>query len=403
MQQLTLLHKDFAKELPYIHKTRLNCLMSICTTAATSNKLFLTGLGRAISSATKTSSNIEKVNRLLGNTHLHFELRGFYHSMACRLIPNWMSPWIHVDWSCINPTTNLYLLRASLSVKGRSIVLYEECHPKKKENNHATHQQFLKSLKAILPSCATPIVVTDAGFRAPWFAAVRQMNWHFVGRLRNKNLILMEDTDNWQLSSLFFGEATGKPTYLGHALLTEERQVPGHLVLYKGKSKNRHKRNCNKKISASSKSKRHSKAAKEPWLLVTSLRRARDNPKHIVNIYRQRMRIEENFRDTKCPHYGLGLKDSLTRTPERMAILLLIAAVATFAAWLAGISTIAQGKAADFQAHSAKFTTALSIVYLGREAIKKQQHYISKAQLRIAAEILLQMVIDTQLEQPIYD
>jgi len=402
MQQLSLLHKDFSKELPFIHKTRLNCLMSICNTAAITNKLFLTGLGRNHSSATKTSSNIEKVNRLLGNRHLHCERWGFYQSMASRLIPKWMNPWIHIDWSCINATTNLYLLRASISVTGRSIVIYEECHPKKKENNQAVHQQFLKNLKTILPPCGTPIIVTDAGFRAPWFIAVRQMGWHFVGRLRNKNLILMEDTETWQLSSLFFEQATGKPTHLGHALLTEEKQLPVHLVLYKGKSKQRHKRNLNKKISASGKSKRHSKAAKEPWLLVTSLSQARENPKHSVNIYRQRMRIEENFRDTKCPRYGLGLKNSLTRTPERMGILLLIAAIATFAAWCAGINTIQQAKAADFQAHSAKFTTSLSTVFLGREVIKKQG-FISNSEWVLAGKILLQMVINTQLEQGTYE
>jgi len=402
MQQLSLLHKDFAKELPFIHKKRLNSLIDICSTAASSNKLFLTGLGRNIPSATKTSSNIEKVNRLLGNKHLHLERNSFYQLMASRLIPKWMSPWIHVDWSCINPTTNLYLLRASLSVTGRSIVLYEECHPKKKENNPAVHQQFLKNLKAILPSCATPIIVTDAGFRTPWFIAVRQMGWHFVGRLRNKNLILMEGTETWQLSLLFFEKATGKPVHLGQALLTEEKKVPIHLVLYKGKSKNRHKRNLNKKPCTSSKSKLHAKAGKEPWMLVTSLPQSRDNPNHIVNIYRQRMRIEENFRDTKCPHYGLGLKDSLTRAPERMAILLLIAAIATYAAWLAGISAIQQGNAPDFQAHSAKFTTSLSIVYLGREVIKKQCQ-LSNAQWLLAKDILLQRVINTQLEQGTYD
>lgn len=402
MQQLSLLHKNFAKELPYIHKTRLNCLMRVCHTAVLSNKLFLTGLGRKITSTTKTSSNIEKVNRLLSNKHLHVESLAFYRTMAARLIPRWMSPWIHVDWSCINATTNLYLLRASLSVKGRSIVLYEECHPKKKENNHAVHQQFLKHLKDTLPPCAPPIIVSDAGFRAPWFIAVRQMGWDFVGRLRNKNLLRVESEAHWQLSSLFFEQATGKPKHLGQALLTEDKQVPVHLVLYKGKSKNRHQRNINKKISASGKSKRHSKAAKEPWLLVTSLLHTHDNPNHIVNIYRQRMRIEENFRDTKCPHYGLGLKASLTRTPERMAILLLIAAIATFAAWLAGIFSLHQGTAADFQAHSAKFTTSLSIVYLGREVIKKIG-YIPNSELILTENILLQMVIDTQLEQGKYD
>jgi hypothetical protein len=402
MQQIILLHKKFEKELPFIHKTRLNCLMSLCITASTSNTLFLTGLGRNLSLPTKTSSNIEKVNRLLGNKHLHRERVAFYLSMGMQLIPRWMSPWIHVDWSCINPTTNLYLLRASLSVKGRSIVLYEECHPKKKENNHTVHQQFLKNLKAVLPLCKPPIIVTDAGFRAPWFIAVRQMGWHFVGRLRNKNLVRLEESPTWQLSASFFEQATGTPTHLGQALLTEEKQVPVHLVLYKGKSKNRHKRNINKKICASGKSKKHSKAAKEPWLLVTSLPQTRDNPSHIVNIYRQRMRIEENFRDTKCPHYGLGLKKSLTKDPRRMAILLLIAAIATWAAWLAGLITILAGNASDFQAHSAKFTQSLSVVYLGREAIKKQL-LISHDQLLNAIDTLAQMVIDAQLEKGLYE
>jgi hypothetical protein len=371
-------------------------------TASTGNKLFLTGLGRNAISTTKTSSNIEKVNRLLGNKHLYRERANFYAAMAAQLIPKPMSPWIHIDWSCINSTTNMYLLRASLSVKGRSIVLYEECHPKKKENNHAVHLQFLKNLKTVLPLCEPPIIVTDAGFRAPWFMAVRQMGWHFVGRLRNKNLVLLEGIETWQLSSSFFKQATGKPAHLGHALLTEKTQVPVHIVSYKGKSKKRHKCNLNKKISASGKSKRYSSAAKEPWVLVTSLSQARDNPSHIVNIYRQRMRIEENFRDTKCSHYGQGLKHSLTRCPERMAILLLISAIATWAAWIAGLITILEGKASDFQAHSAKFTQSLSVVYLGREAIKKKI-IVHHSQLVNATNILATMVADAQLEKHIYE
>lgn len=402
MQQLRLLHKHFTKELPFVHKIRLNSLMSACITASTGNKLFLTGLGRNAVSKTKTSSNIEKVNRLLGNMHLYYERTSFYATMAGKLIPRWMSPWIHIDWSCINSTTDLYLLRASLSARGRSIVLYEECHPKKKENNHTVHKQFLKNLKAILPCCEPPIIVTDAGFRAPWFMAVRQMGWHFVGRLRNKNLVLLEETENWQLSSCFFQQATGRPAHLGHALLTEKEQVPVHIVIYKGKNKNRHKLNLNKKISTGGMSKRYSDAAKEPWILVTSLPQARNNPAHIVNLYRQRMRIEENFRDTKCSHYGQGLKHSLTKRPERMAILLLIAAIATFAAWLAGIITTLKGNASDFQAHSAKFTNSLSMVYLGREALKKKL-IVSTLQRLNAINTLTSMVIEAQLEKHVYE
>ena len=83
-----------------------------------------------------------------------------------------------------------------------------------------------------------------------------------------------------------------------------------------------------------------------------------------------------------------------------MGILLLIAAIATFAAWLAGIETKRRGKAADFQAHSAKFTSSLSIVFLGREVLKKG-FKITKNQLPSALNSLLQINKETQLEAPV--
>ncbi|MCX7091782.1 MAG: hypothetical protein NTU48_10100, partial [Legionellales bacterium] len=60
------------------------------------------------------------------------------------------------------------------------------------------------------------------------------------------------------------------------------------------------------------------------------------------------------------------------------------------------------GKAPDFQAHSAKFTQSLSVVYLGREAMKKQL-VVSYLQLVNAINTLVTMVIDAQLEKHIYE
>jgi len=181
----------------------------------------------------------------------------------------------------------------------------------------------------------------------------------------------MDGTSTWKLSSEYYEQATTKPTYLGAGLLTREGKVPVNIVSYKGKNKGRHVLTRYKKRSRDGMSERHSKAAKEPWLLVSSLNETKPNPILIVTIYRQRMRIEENIRDTKCPHYGLGLKKSLTKSYQRMSILLLVAAIATFAAWLAGLFVKSIGKASDFQAQSAKFTSALSSVFLGRRALKK--------------------------------
>lgn len=402
MQLMPLLHKTFERSLPFVHKTRLGNLINACTTAVRTNKLYLTGLGRELINKNKTSSNIQKIDRLLGNEHLHKERADYYKTLTSYLMSEHSTPWIHIDWSCINSVTNIYVLRASLSMSGRSIVVYEECHPKKKENNHVTHKTFLNNLQGILPLSTKPIIVTDGGFRGPWFAYVRSLGWDFVGRLRNKNLVLMDNSSCWQLSKNFFQDATSRPTYIGYGLLTKDGKVPGNFVLYKNVNKARHKININKNISRSGKSKRYSTANKEPWLLVTSLASTDDIAKQTVNIYRQRMRIEENIRDTKNPHYGLGLKKSLSRCTDRVGILLLIAAIATFAAWLAGVYTTFIGKASDFQAHSAKFTSALSKVYLGRQVLKRK-FSITKKQLDYALEQLYLIAVNTQFEQPSYD
>lgn len=397
MQLPSLLHKDLKKELPFVHKSRLKNLCEACEVATKSNKLTLTGLGRGLKNKNQTGSNIQKIDRLLSNVRLQKERVTFYTYLASKLIKECTRVWIHIDWSCINAATNLYILRASISMKGRSIVIYEESYFKKNENNHATHVQFLEQLKKILPLSVKPVIVTDAGFRAPWFAAIYKLGWDFVGRLRNKNLVLLDNAPDWCLSSIFFEKAKKIPTYLGHGVLTKDRKLPANFILYKGASKNRHKVNYNKKNSRSGKSKRCSKSSKEPWVLVTSLNLSAQTAKEAVMIYKQRMRIEENIRDTKCPNYGLGLKMSLTKTPQRMNILLLIAALSTFLAWLAGVFTTLKGKAANFQAHSAKFISVLSKVYLGREALKKGVN-LTKMEFHLLFNMLYELSLESQQE-----
>jgi hypothetical protein len=402
MQLMKLLHKTFEKELPFVHSIRLKNLMQASMTLINTNKLTLTALGRNLSKKGKARSNIKKMDRLLANTKLHGETPCYYQGMNSYLIREGSRPWIHIDWSCICSITKLYLLRASLSMSGRSIVIYEECHRKTKENNHATHKAFLNHLKSLLPPSVKPVIVTDAGFRAPWFDYVRRIGWDFVGRLRNKNLVRIDSRLIWQLSQTLYKEANGTPTYLGHGVLTEAQQIPVHFILYKGKKKNRHSLNENKKRNRSSKSKRHAKAHKEPWLLVTSLTPADKMALDVVKIYRQRMRIEENFRDTKCRRYGFGLEESRSRSTERMKVLLLIAAIATFACWLASIFTRQKGDATAYQAHSSKFTSVLSSVYLGKEALKKGFR-LGKKQFISLLQSLFEISAAAQLEAASYE
>ncbi len=70
----------------------------------------------------------------------------------------------------------LYILRASMALKGRGLVIYQKTYPIELENSPKVHLDFLKELKKILPFNCRPILVTDAGFRCPWFKRVIEMD-----------------------------------------------------------------------------------------------------------------------------------------------------------------------------------------------------------------------------------
>lgn len=76
-------------------------------------------------------------------------------------------------------------------------------------------------------------------------------------------------------------------------------------------------------------------SAREPWLLATSL--TSFNSQQIVALYAKRMQIEESFRDLKCDRHGCAFCYSLTRSGKRLAVLLLLHALATFVAWLSAL------------------------------------------------------------------
>jgi hypothetical protein len=80
----------------------------------------------------------------------------------------------------------------------------------------------------------------------------------------------------------------------------------------------------------------HARAAKEPWLLVASTRFADWPAKRLVRVYRQRMPIEQSFRDMKNLHFGEGLERSRSRGTARFTVLVPIASPAAILLWLIG-------------------------------------------------------------------
>ncbi len=81
-----------------------------------------------------------------------------------------------------------------------------------------------------------------------------------------------------------------------------------------------------------------------------------------------------------------------TKSSERGAILLLIAAVATFALWLLGFAGTTHGIAKHFQANTIQNRAVISIVYLGKEVWKNQKFIFTLEKLNQAMEHLKKLL-----------
>jgi transposase len=102
-------------------------------------------------------------------------------------------------------------------------------------------------------------------------------------------------------------------------------------------------------------------------LLASNLPEAQWNPSKIVAIYKQRMQIEEGFRDVKSEHFGVGVTRHRSHCPRRIEVLLLISALANYIICLTGLQAREAGHEHRFQSNSLKHRRVLSLWRLGLE------------------------------------
>ena len=202
-----------------IHKTRLKTLIVLLNGLIKSKILKLTLLGRHLDTDGTERSAILRVNRFLGNLFYQKNAISIYGAMTAFVIGKKTRPDIIVDWSSM-PNSHYTteggehcILRASLAAEGRSITLYEEVHSKKYEGNPNVHEAFLKKLKSILPERCCPCIITDAGFKNPWFKAVSALGWDYIGRVLVALFIIMMARD-FKALDVYLQKRVRRPNYL---------------------------------------------------------------------------------------------------------------------------------------------------------------------------------------------
>lgn len=380
MRKESLLQNHLKDTFSFMHKKRQTVLFGAVDALMEGASLTLSSLGRNFKGRAKERNQIRKMDRLLGNKHLHQEIPMIYKGIN-ELIITGNQPVISVDWSCLSYAKGIYLLRASLRINGRSLVCYQEIHPKEHENNDAVHCQFLDKLKSVLSLDTTPIIVTDAIFSTLWFKKVSDLGWHFVGRVRaNRGNYFYQD--KWRPVREVYQLATNIPTSFNDCLLTERNKLPCRMVIYKKLPQGRKKKNAKGCLAKGSYENALAKGSKDPWFLATSLTEEDASSLEIVKYYSSRMQIEEEFRDTKSHKYGFGLSDSGTKIHTRLHVLLIINLLASICCWIIACSAVQRKQHLDYHANSSKKLNILSAITLGKRVYKKIKHlavYLFKA------------------------
>lgn len=348
-----------------VHASRVKSLFETSWSLVNNANLSLTSLGRHKNGTAYVKHKIKSVDRLLGNKTLQNEAFTVYKEFFQSLLVNTPTLYIIVDWSgCCRK--DVHMLRATLMHDGRGVTIYNEVHPEEKVGTKTVHNNFLCKLFKMVPLGKKVVIITDSGFITPWFKAVLKLGWDYIGRINTKINIRIDGEKKWIKSKRLDKEATKRIKYMGNCQLgmTSSTTVMGHLYTYKEKSKNRKEKSPYPDVN-----KRYGASAKNAWLLVTSLNHKNFNGIFIKNKYKNRMQIEQNFRDDKSARFGFGWRMGRVVETSRIIILCLIASIAAF--FLLGLGVMAEklGLHKRFQVNTVRDKRVLSLPYLGKQLI----------------------------------
>lgn len=361
MHKQTFCQKLFDTSLgTSIHKARKRCLSRFIGDLLDYDiHLSVTEIGKKLSSSTSIKSKIQAANYLIGNKKLSSQISLIYQGLAQFFWGDSKELLILIDWSgsCSN---KLHTLTASIVGHGRSIPLYHEVFCESQLGNVLAHEQFLQTLNHIIPPHTKVTLITDAGFRTPWFRQVIGYGWDVIGRIYDGFSFQKEGEKDWiSLKEIDFG-GPGKARLLGKGKIGKKtKRVSGYLYTYKEMLSGKpHKKN-----PYPDHEKQHSHSYRNGWIIFSTIDKS---PHFMVNYYKKRMQIEQNFKDIKNRELGLGLRQNQSQTKERITMLWFLACLIIIISWWVGLMVETSNKHRCYQANTVKNKRVRSFIHLAR-------------------------------------
>lgn len=340
-----------------LHRARLGAVVAAVVALIRGGEVGLAALGRAIGRRSY-KHGIKRIDRLLGNDGLAAELEVIYGAIARYVLRSVKQPVILLDWTRVRSA--MCALTAAVPVEGRALTIYSVSCPLSDFAKPEIEFEFLRKLRRLLPADSRAVLIADAGFRAPWIRKARELGFAFVTRIRGKTRLRRLGEQRWQHWKALLPVARRVPRALGTYHLVESRPVEARLVVVDKRSqaaRSSHVRRRN------ARARRATTAQCEPWFLATSLSLP---PAQIVALYALRMQIELTFRDLKSHRFGWAFEDARSRSLPRMAVQVMLAALASLVAMLFGLAAEASALRKHFQANTIATRRVLSLVTLGR-------------------------------------
>lgn len=243
---------------------------------------------------------------------------------------------------------------------GRGLTVHQRVYPACKQGSRKAENALLSALAGWIPASTRVIVVTDAGFGPPRFKAVAlesdwtDTRWQQPAAWRGCMAGRADAGSSRHGASAAVGGLPAECERLDCDLALV-RHVPVVRLQYgRPGSKPTPKANAPAQRSA-----------REPWVLAPSKNLRDLRADELVALYARRMQIEENFRDTKSPVFGMGSAIGRSRSALRFQALLLIGTLAACMLWHIGQIAEAEGLHRRFKSTTRK-TREISLLTLAR-------------------------------------
>ena len=315
-----------------MHAARVQSLTSGVVGVLMAAVLSIHAIGQAYAllAGIKGKSGIKQIDRLLSNGGVDVEA----------ILKEWVKFVVAVrkeivvalDWTEFDDDDHSTLCAYLVTKHGRATPLVWQTVKKSELRGRRTgiEHALIERLHGWLDPDVEVDLLADRGFGdQKLYELLMLYGWDFAIRFRGN--IRVETAAGEARSANDWVPPTGRALMLRNPTVTDDRAaVPAVVVV-------------------------HAKGMKEPWCLVTS--RKDFTASQVVKQYGRRFTIEETFRDTKDLHFGMGLKATHIKKPERRDRMLLLVAMAHALLTLLGAASEATGMDAYLKANTVKRRT----------------------------------------------